>query len=154
MADDRDSAPGFSEADRVDSADTSDEELDWDDEDAWDDEDEEEEGDGDDEFVQELRERGKCVFTHEWEGGAGAYASYVYKLGEDYYAYDMFEESVSGPFDALEIALPDEWLVVSSATVGIESSELPFEALTKMLTVETDAEDVITVNGKEWTTGA
>ena len=135
-----------------------DEEWDDDDDEEWDEDDDEEWDDDDDEpgepenpeLVKKLEDHGVAVFRHYWEGGAGAYATYVYKLEGAYYLYDMFDGTVSDPCSTLLEALSDEALTVTGATTEIDSTELDFDALSDLLNADDTADEPVSVNGRDW----
>lgn len=129
----------------------SDEDDDDDDEDWDDDDDDDEPGDPENpELVKKLEDHGVAVFRHYWEGGAGAYATYVYKLEGAYYLYDMFDGTVGDPCSTLLEALTDEALTVTGATTEIDCTELDFDTLSDLLNADDTMDEPVFVNGRDW----
>jgi hypothetical protein len=101
-------------------------------------------------LLKVLQERGEIVFSHNWEGGAGEYAVYVYKLDGEYYQYDMYQEEADGPFDSLIEALSDEMLTVTGATTRISCREMDFDTLAGLLGADATASEPVDVNDRDW----
>jgi hypothetical protein len=102
-------------------------------------------------LVDRIVEKGKEVFSHDWDSGAQAGSETVYRW-RGKFAIGSEDFGDSGPFATLDEALAEgELLTVTGATTDIQCSLLSADELAKRLRAS-GVEDgyEIGINGETW----
>jgi hypothetical protein len=110
----------------------------------------------DDEIVERIIEKGKCVYKQEWDGGASPAANgfmSVYRW-RGRFAFEFPDVGSDGPFGSWEEVLKakgDDLFGVTSATEYIWCSLMTAEEIAARLTYYDDVEHFpIRLNGETW----